>query len=96
MCEKTINTFLSDASLQQNIPNPFTNTTAIRQPFSKFKNVQIIITDNRGKTVKQVNVSRAGKGVVIIDASMLSLGSYHYSLVIDGKLVGSKQMVLAK
>jgi hypothetical protein len=100
--QAVFNPVLRDALLEQNVPNPFANTTAIHYNIpKKFTRAQIIITDNSGKTVKQVNlpagrqsVSRAGEGVANIDASMLSAGSYHYSLVIDGKLISSKQMVL--
>jgi hypothetical protein len=55
-----------------------------------------MITDKNGKTLKLVNVSGAGKGKVNVDASTLAAGAYNYSLLIDGKLIGTKQMVLAK
>jgi len=31
-----------------------------------------------------------------LDASSLSSGTYHYSLYVDGKIIGSKQMVTVK
>ncbi len=88
---------LSSGSLAQNVPNPFTNTTTInyRLP-SKFTTAQIIIIDNNGKQLKQLNISGSGKGTVNIDASTLSLGTYNYLLIIDGKLISSKQMVVGK
>jgi hypothetical protein len=88
---------ITDASLGQNTPNPFNRSTSINYTLpQKYSNAQLIITDNSGRTVKQVSVSGAGKGVVNIDASTLSSGTYYYSLVVDGKPIGSKQMVLAK
>jgi trimeric autotransporter adhesin len=97
LSQAMINTSLSDASLEQNIPNPFTNTTAIRYNLSqKFTNAQIIITDKSGRTIKQINIHGAGKGIVNIEASMLSAGTYSYSLVVDGKPISSKQMVLVR
>jgi len=91
----TIN--LSDASLAQNVPNPFTNSTAIsyRLP-SKFTTAQIIITDKNGKQLKQLNISGTGKGSMNVAAATLSSGTYNYSLIIDGKVISSKQMVLVK
>lgn len=87
---------LTSASLEQNMPNPFTNTTTIHYNLpQKFATAQIIITDNSGKTIKQLNVS-AGKGIVNVDATALSSGTYNYSLVVDGKMISTKQMVLAK
>ena len=36
------------------------------------------------------------KGSITIDASTLSSGAYQYSLYVDGTLIDTKQMVLAK
>jgi hypothetical protein len=89
---------LSDAvSLQQNIPNPFSNTTTIAYSLpQKFSSAKIIITDKNGKQLKQLNLSGAGKGTVHVYASTLASGAYNYALYIDGRLVATKQMVLAK
>ncbi|HYK46794.1 MAG TPA: hypothetical protein VEV83_16565, partial [Parafilimonas sp.] len=57
---------------------------------------QIIITDNSGKVLKQVNVSGSGKGSVQINAATLSAGAYQYSLLVDGKLIDTKQMELLR
>ncbi len=85
------------ASLQQNIPNPFNSTTKINYTLpQKFTNAQIVITDKSGKTLKAVTISGSGKGTVNVDASTLSSGAYQYSLIVDGKLIDTKQMVLAK
>jgi hypothetical protein len=31
-----------------------------------------------------------------VDASTIAAGAYNYTLYVDGKLIGSRQMVLAK
>ena len=55
-------TVISAASLQQNIPNPFTNSSTINYTLpQKFASAQIVITDKNGKTLKTVNVSDSGK-----------------------------------
>ncbi|HEY6978348.1 MAG TPA: tail fiber domain-containing protein [Chitinophagaceae bacterium] len=91
------NVTITDASLGQNAPNPFTRNTTINYTLpQKFSSAQIIIHDNTGRNIKQVNISTSGKGAINIDASMLSAGTYSYSLVVDGKPIGSKQMVLTK
>lgn len=99
-----VNVAITGASLGQNAPNPFNRNTTISYTLpQKFSSAQIIINDQNGKVVKQVNLPAArqgiygaGKGVVNIDASMLSSGMYSYSLLVDGKLTGSKQMILTK
>ncbi len=102
---QSYSTILTDApSLQQNIPNPFTHTTTIGYLLpQKFTNAQIVITDKSGNTLKAVTlpagrqgISGSGKGSLNVDASTLSSGAYQYSLIVDGRLVDTKQMVLAK
>ncbi len=88
---------LSSAALLQNIPNPYKNSTTIQYNLpAKFSSAQIIVTDNAGKILKQVNVSGAGKGSVNINASSLAAGNYNYSLWIDGRLIETKQMILSR
>ncbi len=93
----SLSTSLSSASLVQNVPNPFTNATTIKYTLpSKFTSAQIIITDKNGKQLKQLNISDNGNGTLHVDASTLSSGTYHYSLVIDGKIITTKQMMVIK
>jgi hypothetical protein len=88
---------ISSTLLEQNIPNPFNNTTTIGYTLpQKFSSAQIIISNKNGNTIKSVNVSQAGKGNVMVDASAFASGAYQYSLIVDGKLIDTKQMVLTK
>ena len=91
---------LTDASLEQNIPNPFNHNTTVNYSLPQFQNIgtnaQIVVTDKTGTVLKQINITGTGKGRVNIDASTLSAGVYSYSLLIDGKLISTKQMILAK
>jgi hypothetical protein len=90
-------TIISSASLQQNIPNPFTHTTNIDYSLpQKFTSSQIVITDKNGSAIKAINISGSGKGNVNVDASTLASGAYQYSLIVDGRLIDTKQMILAK
>jgi hypothetical protein len=85
------------ALLEQNIPNPFSNTTSIGYTLpQKFANAQIVITDKSGKILKTVSVSGSGKSSLTVNASILAAGAYQYSLMIDGRMIDTKQMVLAK
>jgi hypothetical protein len=88
---------ISSASLEQNIPNPFNHTTTIGYSLpNQFSSAQIIITDKNGRQLKQINISRAGKGTITVDALTLASGAYNYALYADGKLIASKQMELIK
>jgi trimeric autotransporter adhesin len=88
---------LSSASLEQNSPNPFNNTTTIGYALpQQYSSAQIIVTDKAGKLLKEMNVSGSGKGTLQIDASTLSSGTYQYSLIVNNNLVSTRQMVLSK
>lgn len=86
---------LSSISLEQNIPNPLNNSTSIGYfiPFN-IHNAQLIVTDMSGKNIKQISLQN-GKGNVTVDASALSAGAYNYSLMVNGKIVATKRMVVA-
>jgi len=85
------------SAIEQNVPNPFSNSTIISYTLpQKYSKAVMVIADKAGKTVKEVSLSGNGRGTVNIDASSLSSGAYHYSLYIDGRLTGSKQMLLNK
>jgi hypothetical protein len=89
------NIALSDASLEQNKPNPFRKTTTIEYTLpNRFTHAQILVVDESSKTLKRLNISGNGKGTVNVDAASLPAGAYNYSLIIDGRVISSKQMVL--
>ncbi len=90
-------TIISSASLLQNVPNPFSNSTTIAYylPLS-YSSAKIIITDRKGVVIKQVNLNTKGNGSLTVDASTLASGAYQYSLYVNGKLIDRKQMILAK
>ncbi len=88
---------LNNTSLGQNIPNPFNHTTLINYELPQnYSSAKILITDNSGRTLKEVNISGSGKGSLKIDASTMASGAYNYSLYINERLIGTKQMVIGK
>jgi hypothetical protein len=89
--------FVSNASLEQNIPNPFSHATTVNYTLPAiYSSAKLIITDKLGKTLKELNVSGSGKGSLKIEASTLAIasGTYQYSLYVNNKLIDTKQMLL--
>lgn len=91
-----VNVKLGNAALEQNVPNPLHNTTSIRYNVPvDARNASLLITDQNGKNIRQISL-RTGAGVINIDATALNSGSYNYSLIIDGRNVETKRMIVAK
>ena len=91
---------LDIAVLEQNNPNPFTQSenTVIRYytPQSSV-NVTISITDVQGKLLKTFVITQNGNGQIIIPAQLFAApGTYYYNLIINGIQIDSKKMVLVK
>ena len=88
---------LTTASMEQNIPNPFSHTTTINYTLPpQYSSAKIVITDKAAKTLKEITLSNNGKGSLKIDASNFSSGAYQYALYVDGKLVDTNQMILSR
>lgn len=88
---------ISSALLEQNAPNPFSNTTTIGYYLpANIASAKIIITDKNGKTLKELNVSGKGKRSLTVDASTLANGAYQYALYVNNKLIDAKQMLRTK
>lgn len=85
------------ATLYQNSPNPFTTNTIISYLIpNETQTAAIYIYDMTGVQLLQYNITAFGAGSITIDASELYAGTFLYSLVVDGKLIDTKQMVLTK
>jgi len=84
------------ASLMQNTPNPFSERTVIRFTLPEnAQNAYIYIFDMQGKMQKQIPVN-ASMQSVNVNGYELSAGMYIYSLVVNGKEVDTKRMILSK
>lgn len=84
------------ASLAQNDPNPFDYSTYIRMNIpTEAKNAVLCIYDLNGKQLKQIVVTERGGTSVSVTNEGLCAGMYLYSLIVDGKLVKTRRMVVA-
>jgi len=93
----TSTTILTDAKLEQNQQNPFTENTLIRYYIpNSIKQAVLRITNVEGKVLKDIAITNRGAGQTQLKAESLSAGSYFYTLILDGKPLETKQMVLTK
>jgi len=87
-----------DAILEQNNPNPFDGSTSISYKLTNStKDASLNIFDLNGKILKTIQIDSSNKaGAVSIDTHNMPNGTYSYNLVIDGKIIDSKKMILSK
>ncbi len=83
--------------LLQNKPNPFDESTMISflvsDPISIHR-AQIMITDLRGRTIKEIPVEvKEGMNEVLFHHGYNMTGTYLYSLYINDRLIATKKMV---
>jgi hypothetical protein len=82
--------------LYQNAPNPFSEKTEIKFSLpDNVVNASIYIFNMQGALIKQIPIKKDQSGIVI-SGSELSAGMYLYSLIVDGKEIDTKRMILTK
>jgi hypothetical protein len=85
------------AALQQNIPNPFSETTRISFNISEIRSQAMInVYDLQGQQKRTFQIKAPGTGEIVIPGSELSPGIYIYNLILDGKEIDSKRMILTE
>lgn len=89
---------IREAKLFQNLPNPFSETTVIRYELPKTAgNAYLQVFDMSGRMLRNIALPHAQEiGQVEISAGELMPGTYTYSLVVSGKMVDSKRMVVTQ
>jgi len=81
--------------LYQNAPNPFKQSTAIR--YSVIENAgaaNIYIFDMLGTLLKSHDLPQRGEGTLNINGGEMKPGMYIYTLVVDGREIATKRMIL--
>lgn len=85
------------ATLYQNTPNPFTEETVISYVVPvEAQQASIYIYNMVGEQLDKYDISAFGDGNVTISANELYAGTFLYSLVVDGKLIDTKQMIITQ
>jgi trimeric autotransporter adhesin len=81
------------ATLAQNVPNPFAQQTGIAYHIpQQAGQAAIQFYTAAGRLVKTVHIAAKGNGVLQVQANELAAGIYHYALVIDGQVVATQKM----
>ncbi|UPT67789.1 MAG: tail fiber domain-containing protein [Sphingobacteriales bacterium JAD_PAG50586_3] len=81
--------------LEQNNPNPFTENTVIRYYISQqATNASIRVVNLNGTILNTFKIDSKGAGQILISGNSMQAGTYVYELIVDGKQVDTKRMVL--
>jgi len=85
------------AYLEQNQPNPFNSHTLIKYYVAEDATDAVVnIFDMNGQLIHSERIVKTGAGEIQIKAGTISAGTYSYSLVVDGRVLDTKRMVIAK
>ena len=86
---------LEKASLGQNAPNPFEGKTVINYFVPEnTENASIVIFDITGKMIKEIDLETKGSAQIDLMMTNMPSGTYRYNLIVDGKMMDSKQMFI--
>ncbi len=85
-------------SLSQNYPNPFNPITKINYQLSiiNYKLAEIVVYNSAGQKVWASNPLTLNTNHCLFDGSKFNSGVYYYSLVVDGKQLFTRKMILTK
>lgn len=83
------------ATLFQNVPNPFHQSTEIRYFLAAdIQQATLFIYDWQGRPIKNIQITQRGEASVLLQAGSLRAGIYHYVLIADGQKTEVKEMVI--
>lgn len=85
------------AKLYSNIPNPFKERTNISFfiPETAYS-ASIHIYNLQGNQIKQLCIDEKGNSSIVINGFELTPGMYMYTLIVDGKEIDTKKMILTE
>ncbi len=84
----------SNIQLSQNRPNPSSGSTTIDYTIpEEMNNARLVVFDLNGKELSGQEIP-AGQGTVKINTSQLTTGAYIYAVVVDGRSLARKKMIV--
>ncbi len=85
----------NSSKLEQNQPNPFSQETMINYYLGEQTNqAAMYIYDMNGKQIEKFDLHKKGSQSLSIQKNKLHAGMYLYSLIVDGKEIATKKMIL--
>jgi hypothetical protein len=93
--ERQDNNLTPSNALYQNAPNPFSQNTTIGYYLAEdVQKAMICIYDMNGTQLKTFQLNQKGSGSISINAWDFKAGMYMYTLIVNGQVIDTKQMVL--
>jgi hypothetical protein len=88
--------FCGKLDLGQNYPNPFRNNqaTTIDYRAMDVDHASLVIYDPEGKNVLVVAQLPPGAGKISVQPGQLSPGIYTYALIVNGRMIDRRKMVI--
>ena len=84
-------------SIEQNQPNPFHDGTSIQYYLPETtQQAELRISDGNGRLLKIIPLQGVGAGQIDLEKGTLGTGTYSYTLIAAGQLIGTKQMILTQ
>jgi len=87
----------TETVLFQNNPNPFSSDTKIEMAIAETsRQAKLMVYNLEGKELMGLEVPGRGNTSATISSGQLSAGMYIYALIVDGKVIDSKRMILTR
>ncbi|MCC6599054.1 MAG: tail fiber domain-containing protein [Crocinitomicaceae bacterium] len=87
----------NEVKLYQNFPNPFSIETVIKYHIPDDRSsASIVIYNMSGKEIKAFKNLPKGESQVKINGAELNSGVYVYTLILEGQVIDTKQMILTE
>lgn len=85
------------AVLFDNNPNPFDKGTVINYYLPNSADLaKLTVSDLGGTRLLDFVISERGNGSIILEGAILNPGQYLYSLIVDGKIIATKRMIITR
>jgi len=89
-------TTMQGASMEQNVPNPFSHETVVKFNLPQQVNTAyMVVYDLNGKQLKTLSINQRGSSSITITSDDLAAGMYIYTIIADGNPISSKRMVVS-